>query len=271
MELVDTHCHLYFDNYQKDLENVLERASASSVRKILVPGIDPETNLAAVRLAEKYPLIKAAVGIHPNSAGSWDMDQNLVQDLASHPQVVAVGEIGLDYYRDHSSPDQQKKVLEKMIEIAEQVKKPVVLHVRNKNEDDRSCIIDLIRMIQDWVRNRSKSSWIPQGVVHSFSGSPHESRLVMNEGFLIGITGPVTFKNADTLHAVVQETPLDRLLIETDGPFLSPQPQRGKRNEPAYVRFIAEKISELRQQSIVDISSQTTANADNLFRWSESS
>jgi len=271
VELVDTHCHLYFDNYQKDLENVLERAAASGVRKILVPGIDLETNVAAVRLAEKYPLIKAAVGVHPNSAGSWDMDRNSVLDLASHPQVVAVGEIGLDYYREYSSPDQQKKVLEIMIDIADQVEKPVILHVRNKNERNRSCITDLTLMIQDWVGTRSTKSWKPRGVVHSFSGNLDECQLVINEGFLIGITGPVTFKNAAALHSVVQEAPLDRLLIETDGPFLSPHPYRGKRNEPAYVKFVAERISELRQQNMLDIASQTTSNAENLFRWSESS
>jgi TatD DNase family protein len=271
VNLVDTHCHLYFDSYQKDLDYVLERAAASGVRKILVPGIDPETNRAAVRLAEEHPQIKAAVGIHPNSASSWGMDQSSVFDLASHPQVVAVGEIGLDYYREYSSPDQQRKVLEIMMEIAEQVEKPVVLHVRNKNEGDRSCIVDLIQMIQDWVGKRSAGSWRPQGVVHSFSGNLDESRLVLEEGFLVGITGPVTFKNADTLHAVVQELPLNRLLIETDGPFLSPQPHRGKRNEPAYVRYIAERISELRRQSIIDVTNQTTINAENLFQWSESS
>lgn len=271
MSLVDTHCHLYFDSYQKDLEDVLERAAESGVRKILVPGIDPETNLAAVQLAQKYSSVKAAVGIHPNSAGRWDMDQSAVRELASHPEVAAVGEIGLDYYRDHSTPDRQRRVLEQMLEIAEYVKKPVVLHIRNKNEQNRVCIEDLICMIQDWVGKRPPENWKPRGVVHSFSGNLAESRLVIEEGFFIGITGPVTYQNAANLHAVVQAAPLDRLLIETDGPFLSPQPHRGKRNEPAYVKFVARKISELRQQEFEEISIQTTANAENLFRWSESS
>jgi len=260
MRLVDTHCHLDFRDFKADLSEVLNRAWATGVECILVPGIDLQTSQAAVELAEAHPQIYAAVGVHPNDAMLWDESTpEILEAMANHPKVVAIGEIGLDYYRQRTPWERQKQVLWEQLNLAERLKLPVVIHTRNASPDDRACIIETLEILEKTSLN---------GVLHSFSGNLSEAERTLALGFFIGITGPVTFKNAAELREVVAVVPLDRLLIETDSPFLTPHPHRGQRNEPANVRFVAEKISELHNQPVGIVTETLVANAQRLFQWS---
>jgi TatD DNase family protein len=259
----DTHCHLDFQDFDPDRDQVLERAWEAGVEHVLNPGIDILTSQVAVQLSKTYRKVFAAVGIHPNSSQSWDAGTlDILEYLATRPQVVAIGEIGLDYYRDRAPLSHQKQVLIAQLGLAERLNLPVVIHTRNKDLKERACITDLIAILSEWKTNLAHP-----GVVHSYSGNEIEAQQILALGFYIGITGPVTYRNADTLREVVASIPLDRLLIETDGPFLTPHPYRGKRNEPANVRYIAEKISEVHQQPLKVVAEQTTKNARALFQW----
>jgi len=261
--LVDTHCHIDFNQYETDRDIVLERAWKAGLRRILVPGIDIKTSQAAVNLSEKYDQIYAAVGLHPNSSNLWDSwTEEALANLSNHKKVKAIGEIGLDYYRHRAPRDHQIQVLKKQLKLAQEKLLPVVIHTRNATIEDHSCIEDLIRILSGWDLKLD----FP-GVVHSYSGSVEEAAELIGMGFYIGITGPITYKNAAELREVVAAVPLERLLIETDGPFLAPQQKRGKRNEPAFVRFIAEKIAEVRCQPIEEVTAQVQRNAEVLFGW----
>jgi len=260
MILTDTHCHLDFSNYENDRATVLNRAWEAGLERVLVPGIDLQTSQAALELAEIYPRIYAAVGVHPNSATVWEnISLEFLKQMAAHPKVVAIGEIGLDYYRERAPHNLQKQVLRAQLRLAERLNLPVVIHTRNASSDDRSCMAETLEILAE-----SQVS----GVLHSFSGNLSEAERTVELGFFIGITGPVTFKNATELRQVVSKVPLDRLLIETDGPFLTPHPHRGQRNEPAYVRFVAEKISEIHKQPLDVVAETTSTNARQLFQWS---
>jgi TatD DNase family protein len=271
VNLTDTHCHLYFKDYHGDLEQVLDRARQQGVRRVLVPGIDQETSLEVIALVERYDLLYGAVGVHPNSGNTWnEATVRVLTELAAHPKVVAVGEIGLDYYRDRTPREQQKRILKDQLDLARERELPVVLHARNRSETDRSCLEDLLEILENWLEAaefRPDSAGVRPGVIHSFSGNLLESQRAVQAGFYLGITGPVTYKNASTLREVVRETELDRLLVETDGPFLSPQEKRGKRNEPAHVRYIVDKIGAETGQEPARVADQTAANAERLFIW----
>ncbi len=270
MKLVDTHCHLDFDAYQADLDQVLERAWEAGVERVLVPALDLESSHKVVGLVERDPRLFAAVGVHPNSARSWtEGTTQALLELSRHPNVKAIGEIGLDYYRDRAPRDLQKEVLNSQLALASQRGLPVVLHVRNAEPGDRSCIMDLLDMLQAWRSEEDQGKIMRDriGVVHSFSGNVSEAQRVISMGFHLGVTGPVTFENSRIMREVVISSPLASMLIETDGPFLTPHPHRGKRNEPAYVRYIAEKVAELKGRSVREIGERTTENADHLFHW----
>lgn len=271
MVLTDTHCHLNFDRYQADLDAVLDRARSAGLQRILVPGIDLASSTAILSLIERDDLLYGAVGVHPNSGTSWKQETLAgIRKLADHPRVVAIGEIGLDYYRDRTPQDLQREVLSQQLELALELNLPVILHVRNKSTQDRSCMEDLLAILENWVASArpafSERSHKP-GVIHSFSGNVQESKRALELGFYLGITGPVTYPNASSMREVVRTAPLERLLIETDGPFLSPQAKRGKRNEPAHVCYIVDKISEIIRQPVRQVARQTTANAAALFMW----
>ncbi len=260
MILTDTHCHLDFRDYDKDRPLVLARAWEVGIERILIPGIDLQSSRSAIRLAERYDEIYAAVGMHPNSAQKWDAHNlGLLDEMAAHPKVVAIGEIGLDYYRDRTPHPLQKRVFREQLELARQQNLPVVVHTRNTSNEDRTCITEALEILAE-----SQVS----GVLHSFSGNLMEAKRTLDLGFFIGITGPVTYKNAAELREIVSAVPLDRLLIETDSPFLTPAPNRGKRNEPAFVRLVAEKISEIHNQPLKVVAEITAANARRLFQWS---
>jgi TatD DNase family protein len=269
--LVDTHCHLYFDSFKDDLKEVLERARQAGVRRILTPGIDLETSRAAVRLADETEEIYAAVGFHPTELKTWKPEcLNELRSLARHPKVVAIGEIGIDYYHDRSPKSLQARILKEQLELAAELELPVVIHLRNQSMDDRQASADLLEILLGWQRELAASGSAlagRPGVLHSFSDDLETASQAMHSGFFIGVTGPVTYKNAAMLRMVVEGAPLENLLIETDAPFLTPHPYRGKRNEPAYVRFVAEKIGEIRGQPYELIVERTGESAGRLFNW----
>lgn len=263
MVLTDTHCHLDFSHYDNDRQAVLSRAWDSGLIRILIPGVDIATSQRAVQIASAEARIFTAIGVHPNSSNTWNNDSlSDLQLLASRKKVVAVGEIGLDYYRDRAPRQLQRAVFQKQLLLAQELGVPVIIHTRNTSPEERSCIKDVIAIIEDW----NPVIKYP-GVVHSYSGNQNEAEKLLSLGFMIGITGPVTYKNASSLKEIVASLPIESLLIETDGPFLTPHPHRGKRNEPAYVQYIGEEISRLKKQPVEAVYWQTAVNADNLFGW----
>lgn len=268
--LVDSHCHLDFTVFDQDRAAVLARARQAGVRRILIPGIDLETSRNALALAEHFPEVYAAVGVHPNDANGWN-DQALAElhRLAQHPKTVAIGEIGLDYYRMRAAPDLQKKILHLQLTVATEYNKPVILHLRN-HQEHRQAAVDLLEILRDWwymLVGRQKKLRQAPGVLHSFSDTEETARLALEMNFSIGITGPVTFHKAQETHRLVERLPLESLLVETDAPFLTPVPHRGQRNEPGYVRLVAEKIAELKKLSLAVVARITTDNAMRLFAW----
>lgn len=263
----DTHCHLDFDEFLDDRDQVVERARANGLERILNPGIDLETSQAAIALAEQYPEVYAAVGIHPNSASIWASSLfGEIAELAKYPKVVAIGEIGLDYYRDHTPRELQRQALIEQLNLALKINLPVILHNRNASND-------ILGILKDWTTQLVKvgSKLIAQpGVLHSYSDNLDVAQKAILLGFFIGITGPVTFRNAVGLQNVVKSLPIEKLLIETDAPFLAPHPVRGRRNEPSYIIKVAEKIAELKGLPLSDVANITTANANRLFHWRDS-
>ncbi len=261
---VDTHCHLNFNLFEQDLDQVLQRAWEHGLQRILVPAIDLATSRQVVALSEKDSRLYAAVGVHPNDASSWQthtLDE--LRELACHPRVVAIGEIGLDYYRDRAPRELQQQVLLAQLELAVETGKPVVIHARE-------ALSDLWPMLSSWqtaLAGLQASLAERPGVLHSFDGSLEDAQRALAHGFLLGITGPVTYRNAPARQQLVAALPLAGLLLETDAPFLTPHPHRGKRNEPAYIPLIAEKIAELQALPISVIAATTTSNANRLFGW----
>ncbi|AKS37042.1 hydrolase TatD [Anoxybacillus gonensis] len=251
--LFDTHAHLNATQFSEDVEQVIERARAEGVSHIVVVGFDRPTIQRAMELAEEYPFIYAAVGWHPVDAiHMTDEDLVMIERLAAHPKVVALGEMGLDYYWDQSPKDVQKEVFRKQIRLAKKVKLPIIIH----NRDATADIVDILR---------EEGAEEVGGVMHCFSGSIEVARQCIDMNFYISFGGPVTFKNAKKPKEVAKEIPLDRLLIETDCPYLTPHPFRGKRNEPSYVKYIAEAIAELKGLSFEEVAQKTSDNAKRLF------
>ena len=266
--LTDTHCHLDFNVFDPDREAVLTRAWEAGLVRLLVPGIDLASSVRAVHLADEYPQVYAGVGVHPNSALSWGPDTaHQLRNLAASPRVVAIGEIGLDYYRQGAPRAVQQDVLRAQLDLAAECSRPVIIHNRQATED-------LLAILSEWqARMLAEGSPLAEcpGVLHSFGGPDEVAEQAIRLGFFLGISGPVTFRNARDLQGMVARLPLERLLLETDAPFLTPHPRRGRRNEPAYVRFVAEKLSDLREEPLAQVASQTTANAARLFGWGEAS
>lgn len=285
--LTDTHCHLDLEQFDPDREAVLERAARAGVIRIIIPGLNLSSSRAAVNLAGSHPMLYAAVGVHPTEALTWgEATRDELKELASgtsgtfgtsgafNPsKVVAIGEIGLDYYWDSAAHDIQKNVLREQLALAAETGLPVILHMREARQTpDGSCARDLLKMLQEWVEElRSGKHPLAgrPGVLHSFSGSLETARAALSLGFFIGVTGSVTFENASKRQEIIPAIPLDHLLIETDAPFQTPHPHRGKRNEPAYVRLIADKIALLHSCSLDSVAALTSGNARRLFAMKE--
>jgi TatD DNase family protein len=274
MQLTDTHCHLDFEKFDSDREAVIDRAREAGVARILIPSITLKSSREAVKLAESRPMLYAAIGIHPTDSLTWDPQTvPVLRELAASFKVVAVGEIGLDYYWDTAPHDHQRKVLRKQLDLAGELSLPVVIHMREKGDADHGpCAEDLLEIIQAWVsdlRRRSSPLVERPGVLHSFAGNLATAQAAIRFGFCIGVTGPVTYKNARQRQQVISALPLESLLIETDAPFLAPQSHRGTRNEPAFVGEIADKIAQLHSRNLEDVAAVSSANATRLFSWGE--
>lgn len=260
MTLIDTHAHLDFRQFDPDRQAVVERARAAGVAAIVNVGADLDSSRRAVQLAGEYGMVYAAVGMHPHDAKQLDGAVLAeLRELARQPKVVAVGEIGLDFYRDRSPRDMQRRAFRAQLAWAAKLGKPVVIH-------DRDAHDEIMEILTDWTAGLATSPLASRvGVLHTFSGDLSMAERAMALGFYISISGPVTYKNARQLPEIVSALPLDRLLVETDCPFLTPHPHRGKRNEPAYVRLVAERIAALRGIPFDDLAEATTANAKRLF------
>ncbi|MBI5929069.1 MAG: TatD family hydrolase [Chloroflexi bacterium] len=259
MNLIDTHIHLDFNAYDDDREAVLQRANEQSVHWFINPGTDLGTSQAAIRLAEKYDRVFAGVAIHPNSTVSWSPEiLAALEHLAPHPKVIAIGEIGLDYHWDKSPKPVQQKAFEDQLELAARLEMPIIIHNREASED-------VIATLRQWVPTLPPSLKDRPGVFHSFSAPPQIADAALELGFYLGFTGPITYKKADELRSIAAHVPLNRIMVETDGPFLTPHPHRGERNEPAYVRLVAERLAELHNIEIEEFAAHTTANAVRLF------
>ncbi len=266
LRLVDTHCHLNFDEFEQDRQQVIERSRAAGVCKILIPGIDLETSRSAIKLALDYPEIYAAVGVHPNSGIEWTNNtlSNLKQ-LAAEKKVVAIGEIGLDYYRTFTLKGLQRQIFMAQLELAAELGLPVIIHNRQATDD----ILEILTAWhQSLIGHGSKLADHP-GVLHSFSANVDAAKSLCKMNFKLGITGPVTYRNSTVMQSVVISLPLEDLLIETDAPYLTPHPFRGKRNEPANVRIVAEKVSEIKNYPMETVANTTSITAEQLFDWSE--
>lgn len=253
---IDTHCHLDFERFDADRDAVVERARTAGVTRIIVPAVDLHNCKTVMRLADKYEGVYCAVGVHPNSTAGWrNRNLGMLRDLAQHDKVVAVGEIGVDYYWDKSPKFTQHAAFGGQLELAYELNLPVIVHNREASAD----VLTLLKLSPLAGTERA-------GVLHSFSADYRTAKRALDMGFYLGFTGPVTYKKAHELREIVSKVPLDRILIETDAPFLAPQRYRGKRNEPAYVVEVADRIAAIHQKSIEEIAAITTANACHLFQ-----
>lgn len=251
--LIDTHAHIDFDDYADNFEKLLQDASDAGVGKIIIPGVEPKGFERIMNLSTNYENLYGAIGIHPCDVKKWDNSSyETIKSLAQNSKVVAIGEIGLDYYWDKTYNAIQKEVFIKQIEIAKELKKPIIVHDREAHGD----VLEILKA------TNAKEVGV---VMHCFSGSPEFAMECVKEGFYIALGGVVTFKNAKKPHEVAKIVPLENLLLETDSPFLTPEPYRGKVNSPANVRFVAEAIAKLRDISIEEVENQTTLNAQKLF------
>ncbi len=252
--MIDSHCHLDFPHFDDDRDEVLARAAQARVTAILNPGTDLESSRRAVALAERYDNVYAAVGIHPHDASTLDK-QTLAElrHLAAHPKVVAIGEIGLDYYRDLSPREQQRSAFAAQLALADELELPVIIHQRESG-------MDVMAALREWAADSHLGC-----VLHAFSGDRAMADEAVALGFFIGLGGPLTFQNARRLPEIVPDLPLDALVVETDAPYLAPHPFRGKRNEPAYVVLVAERLAELRRLPLDQVVKQVTDNTRNLF------
>ncbi len=255
MPLIDTHCHLDSDDFDRDRPEVISRAIAAGVERMVAIAVAADSSAAVVRLAAENEAVYAAVGIHPNytaeaKPGDWDR----VVALAGEPKVVALGETGLDRFRDHASFESQQEYFARHIALSQQRGLPFVVHMR-------ACEADVLEMLRDFAQRGPLL-----GVMHSFTGDEAMAAECVALGLYISFAGMVTYKKSDALRTVAATIPADRILVETDSPYLAPEPLRGKRNEPANVVHTAARIAAVRGQSVEDFAVQTTANGRRLFR-----
>jgi TatD DNase family protein len=253
LSLIDTHAHLNDARFESDVDEVIARAKAAGVERMIVCGYDLESSRASVQLAGRFEGAYATVGIHPHDAKSYSAEiESAIEELSRAPKVLAIGEIGLDYHYDLSPRCAQVAAFEAQVDLAAKLGLPIVVHSRESNDEALQVLA-------------GRAGNIIAGVFHCFSGDVAFARAVLDRGFYIGIDGPVTYKASDKLRAVVEACPLDRLLIETDCPYLTPVPHRGRRNEPAYVRYVAEEAARVKGISFEELAEATSANARKLF------
>ena len=261
MQLIDTHVHLNFEVFQSDLHLLRERWREAEVAYLIHSCVEPTEFEAIRKIADQIPEMSFAIGLHPLDAHKWTANSacQILSLAQADERVVAIGEMGLDFYKADNHP-QQQQVLEAQLAIAHQLNKPVIIHCRN-------AASELRKVLQRFWETTGNVS----GVMHCWGGTLEETRWFLDLGFYISFSGIVTFKNAHTVHESAKSVPLDRLLIETDCPFLAPVPYRGKRNEPSYVRQVAQYLAQLKQIPLEKLALQTTANARQLFKIEETS
>ena len=252
MRIFDTHCHLDDAKFDEDREDAYRRMIDAQVKRCVCVGSDLASSRRCVALADSHPGVYAAAGVHPHEAKDAPPDYlDALEDMLAKPRVKALGEIGLDYYYDLSPRETQMRVLSEQTELAVRLGKPVIFHIRDAHGD-----------MVDFFRSRKK---LPEGIIHCFSGSPEIAREYVKMGFYISFAGPLTFKKAPHLQAAAREVPLDRVLVETDSPYLAPEPVRGRRNEPANVQYTLKKLAELRDIPEEDMAEITWNNACLLY------
>lgn len=263
--LIDTHSHIDMDNFKDNFEEILENAKNAGVEKIVIPGVEPAGFERILMLTEKYENVYGAVGVHPSDAEKFNEEaENKMREFLAHPKILAVGEIGLDYYWDKSQIELQKEIFKRQIEIAKEFKKPVLVHDREAHQDTLEILVEAgVGESSAHETNRSEVGV----VMHCFSGSPEFALECVKQGFYIALGGVVTFKNAKKMKEVAKVVPLDKLLLETDAPYLTPEPYRGKENQPAYVKYAAQEIANLRGISYAELAAVTTENAKSLFNF----
>jgi TatD DNase family protein len=250
---IDTHAHLFYPNFNGEVDQIIERAANAGVNYIIVPGTDLATSKKAIELAEKYDSVYAAVGIHPHDTAEWnDSFIDTLEEFSKHPKVVAIGEIGLDYYYDFSPKEIQIKAFKKQIELAIKVNLPIIVHNRESNED-------LMGIIREYCDTNLRAQF------HCFAGSAADAKELTMMGHFISFPGNITFKKSDDLREVLKSVGPQKILLETDAPFMTPVPYRGQRNEPSYVILVAEKIAEIFNINLDDVARMTNYNAYNLF------
>ena len=249
MYYIDTHSHIYYDKYEHDLDEVINRAQDNNIKNIICVGVDLPSSKKSIKLAETYDSVYATVGFHPHESKETEKNYlNEIKILLKHPKVVALGEIGLDFYYNHSDKKIQLKVYEEQLELAKSMKKPAIIHNRMADND---------------IYNILKSTKSSNAVIHCFTGNYNYAKKILDLGIYLSFTGIITF--AKELENTVKKVPLDRIMIETDAPYLAPVPNRGKRNEPSMVKYIAEKISNIKKIPIEEVAKITTKTAQQFF------
>jgi TatD DNase family protein len=248
--IVDTHLHLNTEDYEKDLDSVIKKAYDQGVKKLIVIGMDEQSSLQAIKIAEIYEHVYATVGLHPGYVDGHDTD--FIEPLLSHPKVVGIGETGLDFYWQKDNIEKQMICFLKQIELSIKYNLPLVIHTRNSFQEAYDLLKPFYRKAY--------------GVFHCFSSDLNDAKKAVDLGFYLGIDGPITFKNPKALLPIVQTIDLKHILVETDSPYLAPMPYRGKRNEPSYLVEVVKKIAEIKKISQEQVSQITTHNAHQLFR-----
>ena len=250
MMLIDTHAHIYYDDYSHRIDDIIQSANDNGVEKIISIGVDLKSSEECIKLAEKYEQVYAACGIHPHEADKAEKRYLYeLEEFYSHSKVVAVGEIGLDYHYDFSERKSQRKIYHEQLEMAISIDLPAIVHCRESDDD-----------VLTGIKECGNSS----GVIHCFASNLDFAEKILETGFHLSFTGLITF--VKELEKVVINVPLEKMMIETDSPYLSPKPHRGKKNEPSYVVYIAEKIAELKEISLEEVAQSTTETAFRLFK-----
>ena len=265
--LIDTHCHLTLEEFSPDLDQVISSASVAGIHRIVVPSVDLESSRKALSLAHQYQQLYAAVGVHPEASQDYTEDQMAeLRDLAQDTKVVGIGEIGLDFHYPPVNVNQQNHVFEQMLQLAEDVRKPVLVH-------SRDAMDEVLQMLERWIqhlRSTGQDSLSDHpGILHAFEGNLVQSRQAVDLHLALGIGGPITYKNSAMKASVAHTVDLRDLVLETDAPYLPPHPFRGKRNEPAHIREICLKLAEIRNESFEMVAEGTSTCASRIFNWED--
>lgn len=252
--MIDTHSHINFEEYKTNFDEFLENLRNNDIEKVIIPGVEPSTFEEIVDICQKYNMLYGAIGVHPSECLKYnEAVEQQIYKYSKNPKIVAIGEIGLDYYWTVETKQQQQNILRKQLTIAEDMQLPVIIHDRNAHEDTFN-ILNEFNNLKDVI-------------FHCFSADPKFAKRCIDKGYYIAIGGVVTFKNANDLKETAKIVPADRLLLETDAPYLTPVPYRGKLNSPEYLKYIAKEIATLRNTNTEEIKEQTTINAKRIFNF----